>query len=796
MTQVFISRVELLPCGETTGDHQKWQREETELVEHDRKNADRRVGGLFRGSFKFQHLNLRAIRDDEDGVERCPRCTWELEDGVCLRCHTRIDDEGIMRHISEDFSDLDDMSETTGDDSDEEMDVAIDMEDHDQELGFNGLDDGDISLDGDGRPIHMVDDFSDDEFGFGRTGARDIRERPRPVYGIHGIAQGPRWNTGPGMRSDISSSGDEDEESGQDGEAGSLDNFIVDEEDERQNQQNPSHMSQTEDQRNARGSSVNAAPEHQRNPDRAPRTTSHEWRARSHRTLNAASPHHDSMDQLSDEEDSDEGGGISNGRRRVRSERNQPHERTAPQHGPGGFPILSDSDNEEGSDGATDTLLQAGWSQLDHDDREVDALGPEVLSISTDNRDNDADMGGSVRTNFTSLSASSPHNTHRVSSNRTGHRNRNQRRHRDRVVDIGSNRPRQPSFEHPQRRRERNVPESNFIQRVNALSAQRARSRRDPSLPFAGVDASDLSARLSDEDQNSNPDLAPPFSPLSASSLMTISTSDVSTGHDPRPELRRWSQSNLEDSESSGSETPSGLSSRSGNRVSSDTATIGRGSPAASFAAASRPTTTHSGAQSPIYINSSPVKSDKTASPIDRTYRYHRSVSAVSTPSAHEQHRNNPGAGHVSNRYPGGRRRDQLPAAVTRAWNSRREDQPQSSRPSIRGGGPSTGASLFPHTRQSAEESDEREREQAAEKAAEKNPRRRAKELRRQNQDPFASAQSRFSQASRLFGEAAERYSGMQGQAGPSFQARDLGTPDAAAVWGFYPENGQRDHVW
>ncbi|KAI9875573.1 MAG: hypothetical protein M1830_008325 [Pleopsidium flavum] len=790
MTQIFISRAELLPGGETTGDHLKWQKEETELVERDRKNADRMLGGLFRGSFKSQHLNLRAIRDDEDGVERCPDCTWELEDGVCMRCHTRIDNEGIMRHTSEDFSDLDDLSETTGDDSDEEMDVEVDMEDHDQELGFDGLDDGDISLDGDGRPIHRVDDLSDDDFGFGRTGPRDIRGRPRPLYGINGtLVQDPRWITRPGIRSDFLSSGDEGEESGQDGEAGSLNDFIVDDEVERQNQ-NGSDMSQTEGQRHDRGSSVTTASAIPRNPGRAPQTTSHVWRGRSHRTLDAASQVREFADQHSNEEDSDEGGGISNGRRRVRSEWNLSHERTAPQHMPGGFPHLSDSDNEEGSDGATETLLEAGWSQLGQDDREVDDLEREAVSTSADDRDNDANMGGSDRINFTRLSASSPNNMHRVPSVSTGHWNRARRRHRAHAVDLGSNRPRHPSFERPQRRRERDIPEPNFIQRSNPLSAHHMRHRRESSLPFGGGDAGGWSARLTEEDQDSNPDLAPPVSPLSSSSLMDKLGSEVSAGIESRPDLHRWSQSNQENSESSGSKTPSGLSSRSGNRASSETVTIGRSSSMAGSTAALRPPITYAGAQSPIYINSSPVKSDRTASPIDRAYRFERSVSAVSNPSAHTPHRSNPAAESEPDIYPGGRPRNQLPPAMSRAWNSRRDIQSQSSRPSIRGGGPSTGASLFPHARPFAEVSDEREREQAAEKIADKSARRRAKELRRQNQNPFASAQSRLSQASRLFGQAAERYSGMQGQAGLSFRTGDLGTPDAAAVRGFHSESG------
>ena len=34
------------------------------------------------------------IRDYEDGVDRCPFCTWELEDGMCNRCGLPIDEDG------------------------------------------------------------------------------------------------------------------------------------------------------------------------------------------------------------------------------------------------------------------------------------------------------------------------------------------------------------------------------------------------------------------------------------------------------------------------------------------------------------------------------------------------------------------------------------------------------------------------------------------------------------------------------------------------------------------------------
>lgn len=86
MTQIFTNRAELMPVGETTKEHKKWQEEEATLVEKDRATTGPN-GGLFRGCFKLtRRRQLAVIRDDEDGVDRCPMCTWELEDGLCESC--------------------------------------------------------------------------------------------------------------------------------------------------------------------------------------------------------------------------------------------------------------------------------------------------------------------------------------------------------------------------------------------------------------------------------------------------------------------------------------------------------------------------------------------------------------------------------------------------------------------------------------------------------------------------------------------------------------------------------------
>ncbi len=93
ITQIFISRAELLPEGETLEDYKKWQQEEADIVEKDRRNNGS-GGGLFGGRFRHSlHHGASAIIDVEDGVDRCPLCAWELTDeGYCSSCGFEIDD--------------------------------------------------------------------------------------------------------------------------------------------------------------------------------------------------------------------------------------------------------------------------------------------------------------------------------------------------------------------------------------------------------------------------------------------------------------------------------------------------------------------------------------------------------------------------------------------------------------------------------------------------------------------------------------------------------------------------------
>ena len=129
-----------MPTDETVEEHYRLSAEEASQVERDRANTDRRVGGLFRGCFARRHGGLVAIRDPEDGVDRCPLCNWEIESGFCGRCEAGFDTDGRMvvdydgslgygtdyeMYGSYDFS------------SDEELDDDIDLEDDGVVMGLD-----------------------------------------------------------------------------------------------------------------------------------------------------------------------------------------------------------------------------------------------------------------------------------------------------------------------------------------------------------------------------------------------------------------------------------------------------------------------------------------------------------------------------------------------------------------------------------------------------------------------------------------------------------------------------------
>lgn len=133
IVNVFVTRAQLMPADETPEEHGKLRAEEAALVERDKTNTDARAGGLFRGCFRAMPRIVHTIRDREDGVERCPFCNWEVEDGMCGRCEMFFDQDGVLMS---DASDSPVYDSGEGFSSDEELDEEVDLADDETAMGF------------------------------------------------------------------------------------------------------------------------------------------------------------------------------------------------------------------------------------------------------------------------------------------------------------------------------------------------------------------------------------------------------------------------------------------------------------------------------------------------------------------------------------------------------------------------------------------------------------------------------------------------------------------------------------
>ncbi|RMZ80710.1 hypothetical protein DV738_g2701, partial [Chaetothyriales sp. CBS 135597] len=105
LVHMFVNRVELLPEDESVEEHERGKHAEAKVLADDRKGS-----GVFRGMFKRTRLPLfgfdRAFRDAADGVDRCPKCMWEMEEGECNSCGwPRID------YSDDDFDSADELEE-------------------------------------------------------------------------------------------------------------------------------------------------------------------------------------------------------------------------------------------------------------------------------------------------------------------------------------------------------------------------------------------------------------------------------------------------------------------------------------------------------------------------------------------------------------------------------------------------------------------------------------------------------------------------------------------------------------
>ena len=81
ITHNLISRPELLLHDETTEKHGQWAIEEASIL-----STAKASKGPSRSLFGLHDEGRRPLYDMEDGVHRCPNCNWELEDGECNSC--------------------------------------------------------------------------------------------------------------------------------------------------------------------------------------------------------------------------------------------------------------------------------------------------------------------------------------------------------------------------------------------------------------------------------------------------------------------------------------------------------------------------------------------------------------------------------------------------------------------------------------------------------------------------------------------------------------------------------------
>ena len=95
----------MVPAGETTEEHRVQQEEEASRVDQNKAIGATTGKGLF--GVRFWNSGPRRIpiiRDEEDGVDRCPRCTWELEDGWCESCGYGAGDHSDMEMSDSEMS--------------------------------------------------------------------------------------------------------------------------------------------------------------------------------------------------------------------------------------------------------------------------------------------------------------------------------------------------------------------------------------------------------------------------------------------------------------------------------------------------------------------------------------------------------------------------------------------------------------------------------------------------------------------------------------------------------------------
>lgn len=379
MVNVFVNRTELLPSGETIEQHSTWQKEEADIVQQDKDNQDVRTGGLFKGCFRPARTvapSLRAVRDREDGVDRCPLCSWELESGECAQCGLFFDENGELTWGDSftGFSDLDEMSER--DLSGEDLDAELEMED-----GFDGF--GEPM---DGWPNYMEDE--NESFVMRRFFEHGIPPqaylaRRRMTHSEAGSRRSYSQSIVSDMYTDEMDTVEEEDEEGLD-EDSSMNDFIDD--DEEVNPESPS----------------TASPAAGQTPQPSNNTRRVQGRARRVVESEASS----TVSSVVEEDDEEDEGPIRRGQRsrvqaRILNRANGSREPSGPPSS-----TSTEESHEQELDEDTQALLRADGWMLQHDgpDEEMDddddddsdgartTVGWDATAISNDR----VRMGGSL----------------------------------------------------------------------------------------------------------------------------------------------------------------------------------------------------------------------------------------------------------------------------------------------------------------------------------------------------------------------------------------------------------------
>ncbi|KAF3481655.1 RING finger domain-containing protein [Arthroderma uncinatum] len=172
IVHMFIGRSELTDANETTHEHLANQVAETERVENDKKNTDPEKGGLFQGCF---NKTKAPIRDDDEGVTRCPGCLWELEDGECMQCGYSVSDSedadvDELDELDDDLDALEAIEEAlNGTFTEDEDDFMLGGDPYGYEFNYHSdqpfmdVFGGEGSVDGDSLDEDSVDEDSIDE---------------------------------------------------------------------------------------------------------------------------------------------------------------------------------------------------------------------------------------------------------------------------------------------------------------------------------------------------------------------------------------------------------------------------------------------------------------------------------------------------------------------------------------------------------------------------------------------------------------------------------------------------------